>query len=327
MFNIFNFIRNLFRKREEKQGTGLIKSPTDYRDIPLSAIKKEFAPKPDKYKIPYILTVSNQGNSPYCVGYVCAILKEFLERREGNNIKFDGDWIYRKCKEIDEIPNFRGTYYRAGLKVLQKFGAKPLGGKEEDAEIYRIGGYVKVDTDFKSLKQAIYEFGVILMGFYISNQGWITAFVRRPRSGEKIFGHAVAGIGYEITFISGQNSWGERWGDKGLFRFTKDYSPIEAWAVLVDLPNNWKELLGEGKPKPKHFFEKNLYHALRGDEIKTLQDCLKYLGCFPKDTESTGNFYSVTLKAVKLFQSRYGIPNTGYVGIMTRSKLNELFAH
>ena len=224
------------------------------------------------------------------------------------------------------MPNLQGTFFRAGLEVLQKFGAKPLGGKEEDAYKYRIGGYARVDCDFKSLKQAIYECGAILIGFIGSNGGWKTAFIRKPRSGERKWGHATTGIGYEVTYINGQNSFGESWGDKGLFYFTKKYNPIEAWAPLTDLPNNWKELLGKDKPKPTYFFKNNLYYALKGEEIKILQDCLKYLGCFPKDIESTGNFYSVTFKAVKLFQSRYGIPNTGFVGILTRAKLNELFA-
>ncbi len=43
------------------------------------------------------------------------------------------------------------------------------------------------------------------MGFYISNRGWTTAVVRRPRSGEKIFGHAVFNwaLGYlSASFVS-----------------------------------------------------------------------------------------------------------------------------
>lgn len=321
---LINFIKSLFRKKETTvpDKPGLIESPTDFRDIPLSAIKKRFVPLPKKYRIPYVLNVKNQGHKPHCVGYSCATLKEFLERREGNNIQFDGDWIYRECKKIDGIPDFQGTYFRSGLKVLQKVGAMPVGGGNPDK--YRIGGYVRVDTDFESLKQAIYEFGAILIGFIGSNGGWKTAFIRKPKSGETQWGHAIAGIGYEITYVDGQNSFGENWGDEGLFHFAKDYRPIEAWAVPVDLPNDWKELLGKDKEKPKYFFKNNLWHGLKGEEVKILQDSLKFFGCMNPEQSSTGWFGPMTLNAVKSYQIRKNIqPVLGYFGSLTRTAMNK----
>lgn len=331
MKNLIKFIRNLFSKKKEIKEVdwrdGLLPSPTDFRDIPLSAVSKITAPTPEKYRIPYVLTIKNQGNSPHCVGYACAAIKEYLERKEGNFIEFDGDWIYNECKKIDGIPNIQGTYFRSGLKVLKDTGAKPLNGKEEDAYKYRIGGYASVDCDFNSLKRAIYEFGAILMGFIGSDGGWQFAVIRAPKSGEIQWGHATTGIGFEITLINGQNSWGEQWGEKGLFHFLESYKPFEAWAVLVDLPNDWKELLSNEDLKPKYFFQNNLSVGIRNDEVKILQDCLKFLGCLSKEQESTGYFGIITKTATILFQQRYGIqPTSGFVGSLTRAKLNELFA-
>lgn len=327
---IINFFKNLknliFGKRKAivPDEPGLIESLLDYRDVPLTAVKKEFAPRPDKYRIPYNLTITNQGNTPHCVGHACATIKEFLEMREGNDIKFDGDWIYNECKKIDGIPDVKGTYFRTGLKVLQKIGAMPIGGG--DPSKYRIGGYARVDCEFNTLKQAIYEFGAIFVGFRGSNGGWKTAFIRKPKSGEREWGHATTGVRYEITYIDGQNSWGENWGDEGLFHFTKDYKPIEVWCVLVDLPNNWKELLGEDKTKPKHSFKNNLYHGLASPDVIILQRCYKYLGCMPMEVEESEHFGPKTLEASKIFQQRYNIsPVKGYVGPLTRAKLNELF--
>ena len=326
---LINFIKNLFFKRKKKETDwrdGLIPSPIDYRDIPLSAVSTIITPTPEKYRIPYGLTIKNQGSTPHCVGYACATIKEFLERREGNFIEFDGDWIYNECKKIDGLPNIQGTYFRIGLKVLKDIGAKPLNGKEEDAYKYRIGGYISIPCDFQSLKRAIYEFGAILMGFMGSNGGWSFAIIRPPKSGEATWGHATTGIGFEVTLIDGQNSWSENWGDEGLFHFLETYLPFEAWAVLVDLPNNWKELLPNEDLKPKYFFANNLYFGLRNEEVKILQNCLKWLGCMSKEQESTGYFGTITKEAVILFQQRYGILNTGFVGTLTRAKLNELFA-
>ncbi len=40
--------------------------------------------------------------------------------------------------------------------------------------------------------------------------------------------------------------------------------------------------------------------------------------------EITGGFYNQTYIAVKAFQNKYGIKESGYVGIQTRTKLNSL---
>jgi len=49
-------------------------------------------------------------------------------------------------------------------------------------------------------------------------------------------------IGWNKDYIIGQNSWGDLWGDKGLFYIPPTYLPFEAWAILVDLPNDWKAI-------------------------------------------------------------------------------------
>ena len=73
---------------------------------------------PDEYRVPFTMKIKNQGTKPTCVGQTCATLKEYLEQKEQNNIEFDGEWIYKKCKEIDNAPDIQGTFFRAGLKVL-----------------------------------------------------------------------------------------------------------------------------------------------------------------------------------------------------------------
>lgn len=60
-------------------------------------------------------------------------------------------------------------------------------------------------------------------------------------------------------------------------------------------------------------------------DVKALQDILQYEKLFPVNIESTGYFGSITLEAVKKWQAKYGIPSTGYVGQITRAKLNSLY--
>lgn len=70
-------------------------------------------------------------------------------------------------------------------------------------------------------------------------------------------------------------------------------------------------------------FERNLYFGLRNDaDVTKLQEFLTDEGVYTGPI--TGNFFSLTLKAVKDFQTRESItPAAGYFGPITRAKANE----
>lgn len=64
----------------------------------------------------------------------------------------------------------------------------------------------------------------------------------------------------------------------------------------------------------------NLQYGSHGQEVTELQEFLISNNYLTGD--ATGNFYSLTLKGVKLFQSDHSIPSTGYVGSLTRAEIN-----
>jgi len=76
---------------------------------------------------------------------------------------------------------------------------------------------------------------------------------------------------------------------------------------------------------------KNLYYGIKNDsQVKCLQEFLKSQGLF--SANATGNYYSLTYKAVKAFQERYAdeiltplglTQGTGVVANMTRAKINQ----
>lgn len=72
-------------------------------------------------------------------------------------------------------------------------------------------------------------------------------------------------------------------------------------------------------------FDNNLHYGSTGPEVVALQEFLQDQGVFTGT--ATGNFYSITLKAVKAFQTAEGItPVSGYVGSITRGVINTLLA-
>lgn len=213
---------------------GLIASPEDIRDFPLSAVAPIPATIPDEMPRTFNIPIHNQGSNSSCVGHSGAVLRSYLAYKQGVKIEFDGEWLYQQCKLIDGMPEVKGTYFRAVLQVMQKVGAMPLGGG--DPAKWKIGPYVNVD-DVSQLDTANFLYGMVLCGFKGSNPGWSRAHIRAPRENETIWGHAVdrCGFGRDKNGII-QNSWGEEKGDKGIFYHAPDYAPFERWVVLDVLP-------------------------------------------------------------------------------------------
>lgn len=65
----------------------------------------------------------------------------------------------------------------------------------------------------------------------------------------------------------------------------------------------------------------NLKYGSRGVAVTELQDFLIEKGFL--SGQATGNFFSLTREAVVAYQSSVGLPTTGYVGPMTRTKIND----
>jgi len=66
----------------------------------------------------------------------------------------------------------------------------------------------------------------------------------------------------------------------------------------------------------------NLYYGIQNKPaVQELQEFLIDKGFLT--VTATGNFYSLTLKAVKAYQNSTGLPKTGYVGVLTRKAMND----
>ncbi|MDO8600383.1 MAG: peptidoglycan-binding protein [bacterium] len=75
-----------------------------------------------------------------------------------------------------------------------------------------------------------------------------------------------------------------------------------------------------------YIFNYNLYYGLMNNsDVRALQNVLSLQRIYTGPI--TGNFLKLTLRAVKDFQITYGISATGFVGPLTRKKLNEFSSH
>jgi peptidoglycan hydrolase-like protein with peptidoglycan-binding domain len=96
--------------------------------------------------------------------------------------------------------------------------------------------------------------------------------------------------------------------------------------------------LGKSQPISCKKIEKNLYYGLINDpQVRCLQEFLKFQEpeIYPEGLV-TGNFLNLTKQAVIRFQEKYkdeilkplGLEfGTGFVGPLTRAKINQLLQH
>lgn len=71
-------------------------------------------------------------------------------------------------------------------------------------------------------------------------------------------------------------------------------------------------------------FNTSLRYGSRGPEVREMQEFLIDQGFLTGS--ATGNFYALSLKAVKAFQVKYNLSSSGFWGPLTRQKANELLA-
>ncbi|HOK21055.1 MAG TPA: peptidoglycan-binding domain-containing protein, partial [Candidatus Paceibacterota bacterium] len=95
--------------------------------------------------------------------------------------------------------------------------------------------------------------------------------------------------------------------------------------LITQLQAQLQTAQGGTTPATTACFTKNLSKGMSNPEVTTLQQVLKQDASIYPEGLVTGYFGSLTEAAVKKFQAKYGIDQTGTVGPITRAKLNALY--
>ena len=210
--------------------------------------------------------------------------------------------------------------------------------KEDVGEIFKIKNYVSIASgDIDKIASIIQKTGKgVMVWFYFKHNEWgkDVPEVKYPdlKRGDASR-HSVSAV--DFTLYNGkkaliiEDSWGPGTGKGGRRIITEDFFNQRNWFAGYALDFTFVEAEEEGT-KPRFIFKKNLYYTSKvsyGDhDVIALQNCLKYLGLFPKNVSSTGYFGALTKKAVQDFQTSQKITADGIVGPVTRAKLNTIFA-
>jgi hypothetical protein len=317
---MFNFIKNLFSVKNQ-YGTGLIDVPVDSRNINLAMIQKPIV-VPDVY-INDIenIGVNDQGLVPSCVGHSIAKIAEYyVFRNTGKLVKFDADRLYEACKKEDGYPNSGGTFPSIAAKIIIRDGIDKI---DTDSNDKVVNGYAFVDKDFESVKQAIYQNGVVTIGITI-DKGWFKGIIGRLI--QSAGGHQTVLHGYDTQqeYIYGLNSWSKNWIGRIAGVFDKNIKPgfyHAKWSdisinvlSIISLTKIPKEIIDEVR-NTDYVFTTTMRLGMASYEVKKLQE---RLGGLP----ITGYFGNLTLAKVKEYQSNHFLVADGIVGPLMRSMLN-----
>lgn len=126
-----------------------------------------------------------------------------------------------------------------------------------------------------------------------------------------------------------EDSWGSSYGMAGQRVITETWLKNRNW--YADYLVNFKFDV-QATPKPQHTFSVDLDLGTTSDDVRALQDCLKFDGEFPTNADSTGFFGPITQKAVGDYQIKHGVVTDssalgyGRCGPKTRLALNSQFA-
>jgi len=255
---MFKFLKK--EKIDKKYLTGAIKNPLDLRRVKLTQVQTPVK-IPNKYISDIsMLPVLNQKNLGACVGHAHVLIHIWHNYIETGKIeKLSARFLYAFSKLIDGILG-QGTYPEITSKISNTKGCATektvlnntdlshedyiniieTEGIIADAYPYRNKGYAEVLNDKKSLKQAIFQNG--LVAITISVGGYKTR-IKKGKEGL----HRVVAYGYSGNKFYFRNSWGEDWGDHGNGYFYWSDQELSDMMVFTDIPN---EILEQNKALP-----------------------------------------------------------------------------
>lgn len=217
---------------------GLLDSPPDDRDWPLQgAIADNPVPTDRRFSSgawPHAGPPDNQllrdATHSACVAFSGCKTRVVTEQLvNGRSRHYDQLELYRRCKEIDGVPDHPGTYIRVAAQILRDRGARlnNVDGTAVSPDAYeRISGYVRVETLLSEIKKAIYYLGHcwVAVRWYRNWNPSANPPAVMPKPGTYATGHGIVFVEWDDDLPT--------WAGKGALRFENSFA--KGWAVAGD---------------------------------------------------------------------------------------------
>lgn len=239
--------------------SGFIPNPFDARDyFEDEVLAGETGKLPAKFKTEK-LKFEPQGSWPLCCSMATTkMVEEAIRRSSGVNWDLSQPWLF-----FNSGGSRTGSFFRANLETARKgnvsYASLPMPDDPYDLSPFdsmalearkiapdaskRILGYVRVQTDRESLKKAIFNYGMVMVGVVASGGYWKDR-KKRPNKDDD---HATLLVGWDVDDAwFGFDSLQPSKDFTGYHTFDKDYEFRTAYAI-TELPSNAKELVAEAR--------------------------------------------------------------------------------
>lgn len=232
--------------------SNLIPDEKDKRDFIFSGAVSGITELPKKFNyLNYVGEIENQSSTGSCVANATSSSLELLSLRNGINADYSRLFLYYNLRDLySELKGKdNGAYLRDGFKVVNKLGipeekywdfivsnvnVTPSDESYSKALENKVTSYERILLDkncLTNLKTAVVNGYPIIIAvqldksFYNMNKTFETQNYSGTNKSEDIIGsHAMSIVGYDddLQAFYVENSWGEYWGNKGLFLLKYD---------------------------------------------------------------------------------------------------------
>ena len=244
---------------------GAKKDRPDRRDYHLSGIAG-IVELPVDFRLNDPFPIKDQNGFGSCTGQATAGHKQLQE-----GVELSARFAYAMTKKLEGNKEW-GAYTRNQFRVLAEVGSVPEKAWPEkhdipeldylnwelipsfvtqDAALHKSSKYWRVDSDFQSIKQAIYQYKqavVITVPWYASYMKPKDGYLEYDKSSGQKYGHAVLVEGWHADWLTVKNSWGTDWGLNGMCYFGKDFPIWDCW-TSADMPEKLPVELRYGQPR------------------------------------------------------------------------------
>ena len=201
------------------------------------------------------IPILDQGAAQSCTGFSLAHVVDILRARVPGSGKHQGvspRMLYEMAKRNDEWAGtaYDGSSLRGAIKgffangVCRAVTAPDISGKEwaltyamaKEAREIRLGAYFRLQPDISDYHAALNEIGVIYASAQIHSNWTNPKKGKIEPGGKPLGGHAFAIVGYDDKGFLVLNSWGGKWGSRGIAHWTyADWAEtvMDAWVLQL----------------------------------------------------------------------------------------------
>lgn len=289
--------------------------------------------------------IFNQDGSGSCVAQTMAkILGVMYWLKNGIYVHFSATHIYQRRVNKPQggmagVDAFKIAQEGATLEVLtpsqdmtdiQMDNTKIEQYKDDVGKVFKLGNYIVGPVkDLETIASIIQTTGkAVMVWYYFTYAEWTDVpEIKNINLDLNALGtvrHSITAV--DFTLYQGkkcliiEDSWGPNYGKGGQRIITEEFHNARNWFVAHPMTFKFEETPLPITPQ----ITKTLRYGMTDPEVKILQDILRSKGFYPVNSASTGNFFSVTKKAVIAFQLANGLVGDGICGPNTIEALLEI---